>query len=79
LAKIASFGTLLFSLSLIDLRLITLSKKENVMKYLLLLTSFSLLLAACAVQQNPAHTRVYTPAGVYDYHCPPGQAKKGRC
>ena len=38
-----------------------------------------MLLAACAVQKNPAHTTVYTPGGVYDYHCPPGQAKKGRC
>lgn len=38
-----------------------------------------LLLAACAVQQNPAKTKVYTPAGVVEYHCPPGQAKKGRC
>ena len=36
-------------------------------------------LAACAVQQNPAHTKVYTPVGVYDHHCPPGQAKKGNC
>lgn len=38
-----------------------------------------LLLAACAVQENPAHTRVYTPYGSYDYHCPPGQAQKGNC
>lgn len=34
---------------------------------------------ACAAQENPAHTKVYTPVGVYDYHCPPGQAKKGNC
>lgn len=37
-------------------------------------------LAGCAVvKSNPAHTTVVTPAGVYDYHCPPGQAKKGKC
>lgn len=41
--------------------------------------SLVLLLTACAVKENPAHTTVYTPVGVYDYHCPPGQAKKGRC
>jgi hypothetical protein len=46
-----------------------------------LLLAISLLtgLAACAVEKNPAHTTVYTPVGVYDYHCPPGQAKKGKC
>lgn len=38
-----------------------------------------LMLAACAVQQNPAHTKIYTPIGAVDYHCPPGQAKKGKC
>jgi hypothetical protein len=37
------------------------------------------VLAACAVKQNPAHTKVYTPYGTYDYHCPPGQAKKHNC
>jgi hypothetical protein len=36
-------------------------------------------LGACAVERNPAHTTVYTPTGAYDYHCPPGQAKKGNC
>ncbi|MDX2094905.1 MAG: hypothetical protein SFW64_03090 [Alphaproteobacteria bacterium] len=44
-----------------------------------LLIGLVLVLAACAVQENPAHTKIYTPAGVIDYHCPPGQAKKGRC
>jgi hypothetical protein len=36
-------------------------------------------LAGCAVKQNPAHTKIYTPTGVIDYHCPPGHAKKGHC
>jgi|GEM_PF-4147339 len=36
-------------------------------------------LTGCAVKQNPAHTKVYTPYGTYDYHCPPGHAKKGEC
>lgn len=45
----------------------------------LAITSLLLALNACAVQQNPAHTRVYTPVGAVDYHCPPGQAKKGQC
>ena len=31
------------------------------------------------VKKNPAHTVVVTPHGTYDYHCPPGQHKKGRC
>lgn len=42
---------------------------------LLLLISLS----GCAVEKNPAHSTVYTPHGTYDYHCPPGQAKKGKC
>lgn len=49
------------------------------MRTLFLLTATSLLLSACAVKQNPAKTRVYTPMGSVEYHCPPGQAKKGRC
>lgn len=47
------------------------------MRYVILVPA--LWLAACAVKHNPAHTTVYTPAGAIDYHCPPGQAKKGRC
>ncbi len=43
----------------------------------LLLTSF--LGASACVKSNPARTTVYTPAGDVTYHCPPGQAKKGRC
>ncbi len=38
-----------------------------------------IILAACAVKENPAHTKIYTPAGTVDYHCPPGQAKQGKC
>lgn len=49
------------------------------MRTLLVFSLIGLSLSACAVQKNPAHTTVYTPTGVYDYHCPPGQAKKGRC
>ncbi len=43
------------------------------------------LLSSCAhhggyhVKSNPAQTRVETPYGSVKYHCPPGQAKKGRC
>lgn len=39
----------------------------------------TLLLSACAVHQNPAQTRITTPYGSVKYHCPPGQAKKGKC
>lgn len=46
------------------------------MKYTFLL--LPLLLSAC-IQSNPAHTRVYTPYGRVDYHCPPGHAMKGEC
>lgn len=44
-----------------------------------------LIVAACAHQHTPrfkskpAQTRVETPYGTLKYHCPPGQAKKGRC
>jgi hypothetical protein len=46
---------------------------------LLVVLGLTTLLAACAVQQNPAKTKVYTPYGSYEYHCPPGQKKKGNC
>lgn len=36
-------------------------------------------LAGCVVKQNPAKTTIYTPAGKIENHCPPGQAKKGKC
>ena len=49
------------------------------MRLSLILCAVSLALSACAVKQNPAHTTVVTPYGKVDYHCPPGQAKKGRC
>lgn len=38
----------------------------------------SVALNGC-VKSNPAQTKVYTPVGTVKYHCPPGQAKKGRC
>lgn len=31
------------------------------------------------IKSNPAQTRVQTPYGDMRYHCPPGQAKKGKC
>lgn len=37
------------------------------------------LLSGCAVQSNPAQTKIYTPYGEYRYHCPPGHRKKGEC
>lgn len=38
------------------------------------------MLSACVTKSNPAHTKVYYPGvGTVDYHCPPGQAKKGNC
>lgn len=48
------------------------------LKYFVLI-SMTVLVSACAVKQNPAKTRVMTPMGTIEYHCPPGQAKKGRC
>ncbi len=38
----------------------------------------SLMVSGC-VKTNPAKTKVYTPAGTVEYHCPPGQRKKGKC
>lgn len=38
-----------------------------------------LAVSACAVKSNPAKTTIYTPAGKVENHCPPGQAKKGKC
>lgn len=48
------------------------------MRHFVLLLSLTLL-AGCAVKQNPAKTTIYTPAGKIENHCPPGQAKKGKC
>ena len=50
------------------------------MKQLVLPLMVTLLVFnGCAVKQNPAKTKIYTPTGTYEYHCPPGQAKKGNC
>lgn len=50
-------------------------------KLICTLSAFAALtLSGCVTKSNPAHTEVYIPgAGVVDYHCPPGQRKKGRC
>ncbi len=45
----------------------------------LMLSMLALMLTGCVVKENPAHTKIYTPYGTYDHHCPPGQAKKGNC
>lgn len=54
------------------------------MTRILFLLGALVMLAACAegpygYKSNPAHTTIYTPAGAVDYHCPPGQRKKGNC
>lgn len=38
------------------------------------------MLSACVTKHNPAKTEIYYPGlGEMQYHCPPGQRKKGRC
>ena len=52
------------------------------MKRMVALTMIASLAAVAlsgCVKSNPAQTKVYTPMGTVKYHCPPGQAKKGRC
>lgn len=38
-----------------------------------------LLLNTGCVKANPAKTKVYIPGASIEYHCPPGQRKKGQC
>lgn len=47
--------------------------------HLMIASGLMIGLSACVVKNNPAKTTVHTPAGTYEYHCPPGQRKKGHC
>lgn len=55
------------------------ANRKDVMTKRMVALSIVALMTACAVQQNPAKTRIMTPISKIEYHCPPGQAKKGKC
>lgn len=53
---------------------------QKIMLTLAAATVGCLLIGGCVTKSNPAHTEVYYPGvGKVDYHCPPGQRKKGNC